>query len=62
MDNLSNANKYRLTVDQLKKTCSIEKELKFCSTSKDGSVLDGVIGQDRAVRSMEFGLSMRAPF
>lgn len=61
MDNLSNANKYRLTVDQLKKTCSIEKELKFCSTSKDGSVLDGVIGQDRAVRSMEFGLSMRAP-
>ncbi len=61
MDNLSNANKYRLTVEQLKKTCSIEKELKFCSTSKDGSVLDGVIGQDRAVRSMEFGLSMRAP-
>jgi lon-related putative ATP-dependent protease len=35
--------------------------LKFCKTSKDVTILEGVIGQDRAVKSMEFGLSMNAP-
>jgi lon-related putative ATP-dependent protease len=36
-------------------------DLNFCETSKDVSLLEGVIGQDRAVKSMEFGLSMEAP-
>lgn len=54
-------NNLRLPAEKLKKTCNIEKELKFCKTSKDVTILDGVIGQDRAVKSMEFGLSMNAP-
>ncbi len=55
------ANKLKVPTEKLKKTCNIEKELKFCKTSKDVTILDGVIGQDRAVKSMEFGLSMNAP-
>ena len=53
--------KYRVPVDKLKKTCSICTDLNFCKTSKDVTLLEGVIGQDRAVKSMEFGLSMEAP-
>lgn len=55
-----NANKHKVPVEQLKKACNIEEELRFCGTSQDVSILNGVIGQDRAVKSMEFGLSMRA--
>ncbi len=58
MDSVS---KFRLPVEKLKKVSNIEKELKFCKTSKDVTILEGVIGQDRAVKSMEFGLSMNAP-
>lgn len=54
-------NKLRLPVNKLKKTCNIDKELKFCKTSREVTILEGVIGQDRAVKSMEFGLSMNAP-
>lgn len=61
MDNTDYAGKYKVPAEKLKKTCNTEKELKFCSTSKDVAVLDGVIGQDRAVKSMGFGLSMHAP-
>jgi len=53
--------KYRVPADKLKKTCSICTDLNFCKTSKDVTLLEGVIGQDRAVKSMEFGLSMEAP-
>jgi lon-related putative ATP-dependent protease len=53
--------KYRVHADKLKKTCSICTDLNFCKTSKDVTLLEGVIGQDRAVKSMEFGLSMEAP-
>lgn len=60
MDNTLNS-KLRLTSEKLKNVCNIEKELKFCTTSKDVTILEGVIGQDRAVKSMEFGLSMNAP-
>lgn len=56
----SNLDKYKIPVDKLRKNCSIGEDLNFCSTSKDVSVLEGVIGQDRAVKSMEFGLSMGA--
>ena len=51
----------RLPIEKLKKTCNIEHELHFCKTSKDTSILEGVIGQGRAVKSMEFGLSMNVP-
>jgi lon-related putative ATP-dependent protease len=58
---MDSVNKFRLPVEKLKKVSNIEKELKFCKTSKDVTILEGVIGQDRAVKSMEFGLSMNAP-
>ena len=56
----NNIEKYKVPVDKLKSECSICGDLNFCQTSKDVSVLEGVIGQDRAVKSMEFGLAMEA--
>ena len=61
MNDTINLNKYKVPVDKLRKKTSIGEDLNFCQTSKDVSVLEGVIGQDRAVKSMEFGLSMAAP-
>ncbi|MBP7279768.1 MAG: AAA family ATPase, partial [Sedimentibacter sp.] len=58
--NVNNIEKYKVPVDKLRNDCSICGDLNFCQTSKDVSVLEGVIGQDRAVKSMEFGLSMEA--
>ena len=56
----NNIEKYKVSVDKLRNECSICGDLNFCQTSKDVSVLEGVIGQDRAVKSMEFGLAMEA--
>ena len=61
MDNMDNINKFAVPAEKLKKVGDIEKELSFCETSKDMAILEGVIGQDRAVKSMEFGLSMNVP-
>lgn len=58
---MSSPNKYKIPTERLKKICKIEEELHFCQTSKDVEILQGVIGQDRAVKSMEFGLSMNVP-
>ena len=58
--NVNNIEKYKVPVDKLRNDCSICGDLNFCQTSKDVNVLEGVIGQDRAVKSMEFGLSMEA--
>lgn len=55
------SNKNKIPTEKLKKVCNIEAELNFCRTSQDVEILQGVIGQDRAVKSMEFGLSMNAP-
>ncbi|MDD3752201.1 MAG: AAA family ATPase, partial [Tissierellia bacterium] len=55
-----NIEKYKVPVDKLRNECSICGDLNFCQTSKDVRVLEGVIGQDRAVKSMEFGLAMEA--
>jgi lon-related putative ATP-dependent protease len=57
----NNPEKFKVPVDKLRKICSVSEDLNFCQTSKDASVLKGVIGQDRAVKSMEFGLAMEAP-
>lgn len=51
---------YRVPMEKLKKACDYENELNFCHTSQDVSPLDVVISQDRAVKSMEFGLAMDA--
>lgn len=55
------AEKYAIPLEQLKRVCDCEQELSFCQTSMDVPPLEGVIGQDRAVRSMKFGLDMDAP-
>jgi lon-related putative ATP-dependent protease len=54
------AEKFRVPVEKLKKVCNFEDELDFCKTSLDVPPLDGVIGQERAVRSMQFGLATDA--
>lgn len=57
---MKNSDKYRVSVENLRKECNIEDKLDFCSTLQDVPTLEGVIGQDRAVQSMKFGLNMRA--
>lgn len=61
MSKSNNTMNLRLPVEKLKRTCNKEGELNYCKTSKDVSILEGVIGQGRAVKSMDFGLSMNAP-
>jgi lon-related putative ATP-dependent protease len=52
--------KFRVPVEKLKKVCNFEDDLDFCKTSLDVPPIDGVIGQERAVRSMQFGLATDA--
>ena len=49
---------FRVPPSQLSRICALDDELGFCKTSLDAPPLEGVIGQDRAVRAMQFGLSM----
>lgn len=51
---------YRIPPEKLKQACDGTDELNFCQTSLDVPPLEGVIGQERAVRSMQFGLDMSA--
>lgn len=51
---------YRVPVERLRRTCKPE-ELDFFTTTEDVPPLDGFIGQERAVRAMQFGLAMDAP-
>ncbi|KGP75618.1 ATP-dependent protease [Desulfosporosinus sp. Tol-M] len=55
---MENTNKFRIPVEKLRKVCDYNNELDFCKTSLDVPPREGVIGQDRAVHSMEFGLDM----
>jgi lon-related putative ATP-dependent protease len=57
---MNNSGKYRVEIDNLRKECKFEDIQDFCSTMQDVHTLEGVIGQDRAVQSMNFGLNMRA--
>lgn len=51
---------HRVPVERLRKFCRPD-ELDFCTTTEDVPPLDGFIGQERAVRAMQFGLAMDAP-
>ncbi|MDD2554042.1 MAG: AAA family ATPase [Desulfotomaculaceae bacterium] len=52
--------RYRVAFEKLKRVCR-DEELDFCKTTADLRPLDGFIGQERAVRAMQFGLAMNAP-
>ncbi len=56
-----NAENFKVSIDRLRKICDYDEELKFCETSRDVSSYDGVIGQERADKAMNFGLAMRDP-
>lgn len=51
--------KLRVPFGALRRICEAE-ELDFCSSSEDVPTFDGVIGQERAVRALGFGLDMDA--
>lgn len=53
------AENYKVQIEKLRKICDFEKELHFCKTSEDVEPFDGVIGQERADKAMNFGLAMR---
>jgi len=55
-----NTDKYKIPLEKLRKICNDEDDLDFCGSSLDVPAMEGVIGQDRAVRSMQFGLSMKS--
>ncbi|MEI7885493.1 MAG: AAA family ATPase [Clostridia bacterium] len=57
---MDNTAKYLVPVEDLRKICKYEEELAFCQTTLDVPILDGVIGQARAVKAMQFGLAMDA--
>jgi len=52
---------YRIPAEKLRKTCKME-ELDFCTGTEDMAPLKGFIGQERAVRAMQFGLAMDVPY
>jgi len=58
---MEQADRFRIPVAKLRRVCDLDTELDFCTSSADVPGLEGVIGQDRAVRSMQFGLAMDAP-
>lgn len=49
---------HKVPVEKLRKVCNYEDELDFCKSSLDISPLHEIIGQERAVKAMEFGLAM----
>ena len=53
--------KYRIPVEKLRWSYQLTGELDLCESSKDVPPLQGIIGQDRAVKSMDFGLGMAVP-
>lgn len=57
---MENMKQYIVPVEKLRKVCCGE-ELDFCRTTEDMQPPEDFIGQERAVRAMQFGLSMNAP-
>ena len=44
---------FRIPADQLSRACSTQDDLGFCRTIQDIPPHEGVIGQERAVRSLQ---------
>ncbi|MDD2554397.1 MAG: AAA family ATPase [Desulfotomaculaceae bacterium] len=57
---MENMGKYQVPIEKLRKVCCGE-ELNFCKTTQDMLPPEGFIGQEQAVRAMQFGLSIKAP-
>lgn len=53
--------KYAVPIERLKKVCDVDLELGDYSEAQKPEAYKGVIGQERAVLAMEFGLGMDAP-
>ena len=53
--------KYAVPIERLKKVCDFDLELGDYSEAEKPEAYKGVIGQERAVLAMEFGLGMDAP-
>lgn len=53
--------KYLVPIHFLRKICDVGKEIGEFRNTSDLDTSEGVIGQDRAVMAMEFGLAMDAP-
>ncbi len=58
---MAHADQFKVPVEKLRRICNCDQELDYCLTSLDLPPLEGVIGQERAVRSMKFGLAMDTP-
>ncbi len=58
---MQNYNHLMVTAEKLRKVCDCENELSLYDPTSATSPYDTGIGQDRAVRSLYFGLSMNAP-
>lgn len=58
---MKDRDQYKVPLEKLRKICNYEQELDFCKTSLEESPICEIIGQDRAVKSMEFGLGMDVP-
>ncbi|HCX65779.1 MAG TPA: ATP-dependent protease, partial [Eubacteriaceae bacterium] len=55
---MENADQWKVSGEQLRRRCQVEKEIDFCETTRDVKPFETFIGQERAVTAMEFGLSM----
>jgi len=53
--------KYTVPIERLRKKCHVEQEIGRFGNTLELDATEGVIGQDRAVLAMEFGLAMDAP-
>lgn len=52
--------RFEVSLDRLKNVCGEDFELDFCHSSRDVAPFESFIGQERAIRAMEFGLGMDA--
>jgi len=58
---MDSSDRFRVPLEKLRKICECSEELANCGSSGEAPSYEGVIGQDRAVESMHFGLSMDVP-
>ena len=58
---MTDIRQYQIPTEKLRRVCDTEQELAFCTSSEDAVPFEDVIGQDRALRAMQFGLMMDLP-